>query len=36
VTPFGGFKQPGFGRELRMHATAGYSEVKNVLSSAES
>jgi acyl-CoA reductase-like NAD-dependent aldehyde dehydrogenase len=29
-TPFGGFKQSGFGRELGMHAMEGYSEVKNV------
>ena len=29
-TPFGGFKQSGFGRELGMHALAGYSELKNV------
>jgi len=29
-TPFGGFKQSGFGRELGMHAFEGYSEVKNV------
>jgi acyl-CoA reductase-like NAD-dependent aldehyde dehydrogenase len=29
-TPFGGFKQSGFGRELGMHALQGYSEVKNV------
>jgi acyl-CoA reductase-like NAD-dependent aldehyde dehydrogenase len=29
-TPFGGFKQSGFGRELGMHALAGYSEIKNV------
>jgi acyl-CoA reductase-like NAD-dependent aldehyde dehydrogenase len=29
-TPFGGFKQSGFGRELGMHALASYSEVKNV------
>jgi acyl-CoA reductase-like NAD-dependent aldehyde dehydrogenase len=28
--PFGGYKQSGFGRELGMHALAGYSEVKNV------
>ena len=28
--PFGGFKQSGFGRELGLHALAGYSEVKNV------
>jgi acyl-CoA reductase-like NAD-dependent aldehyde dehydrogenase len=30
TTPFGGFKQSGFGRELGMHALEGYSEVKNV------
>ena len=29
-TPFGGFKQSGFGRELGMHALDGYSEVKNI------
>jgi len=29
-TPFGGFKQSGFGRELGMHALEGYSELKNV------
>jgi acyl-CoA reductase-like NAD-dependent aldehyde dehydrogenase len=29
-TPFGGFKQSGFGRELGMHALESYSEVKNV------
>jgi betaine-aldehyde dehydrogenase len=29
-TPFGGFKQSGFGRELGMHALEGYSDVKNV------
>ena len=29
-TPFGGFKQSGFGRELGMQALEGYSEVKNV------
>jgi acyl-CoA reductase-like NAD-dependent aldehyde dehydrogenase len=34
-TPFGGFKQSGFGRELGMHALAGYSEVKNVFYSTE-
>ncbi len=34
-TPFGGFKQSGFGRELGMHAMAGYSEVKNVYISTE-
>ncbi len=30
ATPFGGFKQSGFGRELGMHALESYSEVKNV------
>ena len=34
-TPFGGFKQSGFGRELGMHAMEGYSEVKNVFYSTE-
>jgi acyl-CoA reductase-like NAD-dependent aldehyde dehydrogenase len=34
-TPFGGFKQSGFGRELGMHALAGYSEVKNVYVATE-
>jgi acyl-CoA reductase-like NAD-dependent aldehyde dehydrogenase len=34
-TPFGGFKQSGFGRELGVHALAGYSEVKNVFYSTE-
>jgi betaine-aldehyde dehydrogenase len=34
-TPFGGFKQSGFGRELGMHALEGYSEVKNVFFSTE-
>ena len=34
-TPFGGFKQSGFGRELGMHALNGYSEVKNVFYSTE-
>ena len=29
-TPFGGFKQSGFGRELGMHGLDGHSEVKNV------
>jgi acyl-CoA reductase-like NAD-dependent aldehyde dehydrogenase len=29
-TPFGGFKQSGFGRELGMHALDGYSELKNL------
>jgi betaine-aldehyde dehydrogenase len=35
VTPFGGFKQSGFGRELGMHAMDGYSDVKNVFISTE-
>jgi acyl-CoA reductase-like NAD-dependent aldehyde dehydrogenase len=34
-TPFGGFKQSGFGRELGMQALAGYSEVKNVYFSTD-
>jgi acyl-CoA reductase-like NAD-dependent aldehyde dehydrogenase len=35
ATPFGGFKQSGFGRELGMHALEGYSEVKNVFVATE-
>ncbi len=35
ATPFGGFKQSGFGRELGMHAMDGYSEVKNVFVATE-
>jgi acyl-CoA reductase-like NAD-dependent aldehyde dehydrogenase len=35
-TPFGGFKQSGFGRELGMHAMDGYSEVKNVYLATDS
>jgi betaine-aldehyde dehydrogenase len=34
-TPFGGFKQSGFGRELGMRALDGYSEVKNVYLSTD-
>lgn len=34
-TPFGGMKQSGFGRELSMHALAGYSDIKNVFISTE-
>jgi acyl-CoA reductase-like NAD-dependent aldehyde dehydrogenase len=34
-TPFGGFKQSGFGRELGMHALEGYSEIKNVFFATE-
>jgi acyl-CoA reductase-like NAD-dependent aldehyde dehydrogenase len=35
ATPFGGFKQSGFGRELGMHGLEGYTEVKNVYFSTE-
>jgi acyl-CoA reductase-like NAD-dependent aldehyde dehydrogenase len=35
ATPFGGFKQSGFGRELGMHALEAYSEIKNVFYSTE-
>jgi betaine-aldehyde dehydrogenase len=35
VTPFGGVKQSGFGRELGMHGMDGYSEVKNVFMSTD-
>lgn len=35
ATPFGGFKQSGFGRELGMQALEGYSETKNVYFSLE-
>jgi len=34
-TPFGGFKQSGFGRELGMRAMDGYSEIKNVFYSTD-
>jgi acyl-CoA reductase-like NAD-dependent aldehyde dehydrogenase len=34
-TPFGGFKQSGFGRELGLEALDGYSEVKSVFISTE-
>ena len=34
-TPFGGFKESGFGRELGMHAMDGYSELKNVYVATE-
>ncbi len=34
-TPFGGFKQSGFGRELGMNALDGYSEVKSVFIQTE-
>jgi acyl-CoA reductase-like NAD-dependent aldehyde dehydrogenase len=35
ATPFGGFKQSGFGRELGMQALEGYSELKNVFISTD-
>jgi acyl-CoA reductase-like NAD-dependent aldehyde dehydrogenase len=35
ATPFGGFKQSGFGRELGLHALEGYSELKNVYYSTD-
>jgi acyl-CoA reductase-like NAD-dependent aldehyde dehydrogenase len=35
ATPFGGFKQSGFGRELGLHGLEGYSEVKNVFVSTD-
>ncbi len=35
ATPFGGFKQSGFGRELGMHALEGYSELKSVFLATE-
>jgi betaine-aldehyde dehydrogenase len=35
ATPFGGFKQSGFGRELGMHGLEGYSETKNVFVSTD-
>jgi betaine-aldehyde dehydrogenase len=34
-TPFGGFKQSGFGRELGLEALAGYSELKSVFYSTD-
>jgi acyl-CoA reductase-like NAD-dependent aldehyde dehydrogenase len=34
-TPFGGFKQSGFGRELGMHALDGYTEIKNLYVATE-
>jgi betaine-aldehyde dehydrogenase len=35
TTPFGGFKQSGYGRELGPHATDAYSEVKTVFYATE-
>ncbi|MDQ3659663.1 MAG: aldehyde dehydrogenase family protein [Actinomycetota bacterium] len=34
-TPFGGFKQSGYGRELGPHATDAYSELKTIFISTE-
>jgi len=34
-TPFGGFKQSGFGRELGLAAIDGYTETKNVFISTQ-
>ncbi len=34
-TPFGGFKQSGFGRDLGMQGLDGYSEIKSVFISTE-
>ena len=30
ASPFGGFKQSGFGRDLGMHALEGYTQTKSV------
>ncbi len=35
ATPFGGFKQSGYGRELGPHATDAYTEVKTIYFSTE-
>ena len=35
TTPFGGFKQSGFGRELGPHALDHYTELKNVYYATE-
>ena len=35
TTPFGGFKQSGYGRELGPHATDAYTEVKTVFYATE-
>ena len=34
-TPFGGFKQSGYGRELGPHATDAYTEVKTIYINTE-
>jgi betaine-aldehyde dehydrogenase len=35
TTPFGGFKQSGYGRELGPHATDAYTEVKTIFYNTE-
>ena len=35
ATPFGGFKQSGFGRELGPHALDAYSELKSIYYATE-
>jgi acyl-CoA reductase-like NAD-dependent aldehyde dehydrogenase len=30
ASPFGGYKQSGFGRDLGVHALEGYTQVKSV------
>jgi betaine-aldehyde dehydrogenase len=35
ATPFGGFKQSGYGRELRPHALDTYTEEKSIFYSTE-
>jgi betaine-aldehyde dehydrogenase len=35
TTPFGGFKQSGYGRELGPHATDAYTEVKTIFYATE-